>query len=128
MAFIKASIAVFLLRIAVRRRYKWILKISLAIIIIWTIAIFLFNIFQCTPVAFQWDFTIEGGKCVDGAQLVNAAYAFSVLAVLSDWLYALIPIPMLWSVKMNLQTKVSVTLVLSLGILYVALIPSFRQI
>jgi hypothetical protein len=117
MAFIKASIAVFLLRIAVKNVYKWILKISLAIIVLWTAGIFFFNIFQCSPVAFQWDFTIPGGKCVPGDSLVAAAYAFSILAVLSDWLYALLPIPMLWSVKMNLQTKISVTLILSLGIL-----------
>lgn len=117
MAFIKASIAVFLLRIAVRKRFKWILKISMLIIILWTTGIFIFNIFQCKPVEFQWDFTIKGGKCVDPDAIVIGAYALSILAVLSDWLYALLPIPMLWSVKMNLQTKLSVTIILSLGIL-----------
>jgi hypothetical protein len=117
MAFIKMSIAVFLLRIAVRRRYKYILQISIVIIVLFSLGIFIFNIFQCTPVELQWDFTVKG-KCVPGDALVGGAYALSILAVLSDWLYALLPIPMMWNVKMNIQTKISVTLVLGLGIMY----------
>lgn len=116
MAFIKLSIAVFLLRIAVQKRYQWILKISMAIVAIWTAGIFLFDVFECKPVEFQWDYTIQGGTCVSGDSLVNAAYAFSVLSALSDWLYALLPIPMLWSVKMNQQTKAAVIVILSLGV------------
>lgn len=119
MAFVKLSIAVFLLRIAVQRRHQLILKISMAIVAVWTAGIFFFDIFQCKPVGFQWDYTSEGGTCVSGDSIVSAGYAFSVLSVLSDWLYALLPIPMLWSVKMNLHTKIVVVIILSLGILCV---------
>jgi hypothetical protein len=90
----KLSIAVFLLRIAVQRRYQLILKISMAIVAAWMAGVFLFEVFECKPVEFQWDYTIEGGACVFGDSLVSAGYAFSVLSVLSDWLYALLPIPM----------------------------------
>ena len=119
MAFIKLSIAVFLLRIAIQRRYQLILKVSMVIVAVWTAGVFLFDIFECKPVEFQWDYTIEGGTCVPGDSLVSAGYAFSVLSVLSDWLFALLPIPMLWNVKMDLHTKIAVVVVLSLGILYV---------
>ncbi|RDW59065.1 hypothetical protein BP5796_11989 [Coleophoma crateriformis] len=115
MAFLKVSIAIFLLRIAVSSRYIWILRVSIGIVVTWTTAIFLYNVFQCTPVQGQWDITI-GAKCVSGSSYVSAAYAFSILAVLSDWLYALIPIPMIWKVKMNTQTKFSVMVILALGI------------
>jgi hypothetical protein len=128
MAFIKLSIAVFLLRIAVQRRYELILKISMAIVAVWTAGVFFFDVFQCNPVQFQWDYTIQGGTCVSGDSLVSAGYALSVLSVLSDWLYALLPIPMLWNVKMNLHTKIVVVIVLSLGILYVMHFPSTQTI
>jgi hypothetical protein len=79
---------------------------------------FLYNIFQCNPVAAQWDVRLnETADCVSGSSYVSAAYAFSVLAILSDWLYALIPIPMIWKVKMSFQTKCSIIFILALGIL-----------
>ena len=117
MMFIKLSIAVFLLRIAVLKRYVWTLKISMVIITIWSLAIFLFNIFQCTPVEAQWDFTIKNGKCSSENLFVAAAYSISIMTILSDWLYAILPIPMIWSVKMTVQKKLTVAFVLSLGIL-----------
>ncbi|KAI9740907.1 MAG: hypothetical protein M1818_004513 [Claussenomyces sp. TS43310] len=117
MAFVKVSIGLTLLRICVQRRYIWIIKITMIIVVLWTIGIFMFNIFQCWPVRAQWDFRLGVDKCVPGSMVVHAAYAFSVMAVISDWLFALLPIPMLWNVKMNIQAKISVTVILSLGIL-----------
>ncbi|KAF5631297.1 integral membrane protein pth11 [Fusarium sp. NRRL 52700] len=96
MMFIKLSIGVFLLRLCVKRVYIWI---------IW-----------CKPVEMQWDFRIKDGTCVSADQIVSAAYAISVMTVVSDWLYALLPIPMLWSVKMTKQAKTTVIAILGLGI------------
>ncbi|RBQ67953.1 hypothetical protein FVER14953_08029 [Fusarium verticillioides] len=64
----------------------------------------------------QWDFRIKDGTCVSADQIVSAAYAISVMTVVSDWLYALLPIPMLWSVKMTKQAKTTVIAILGLGI------------
>ncbi|KAE9369910.1 hypothetical protein N431DRAFT_381270 [Stipitochalara longipes BDJ] len=116
MMFIKLSIAIFLLRIATKKRYTWTLKISMVIVTIWSLAIFFFDIFQCTPVQAQWDFTIQNSKCASGDSFVAAAYSISVLTVITDWMYAIIPIPMIWSVQMSTQKKITVAFVLSLGI------------
>lgn len=85
--FIKLSIGIFLLRLAVQKVYTWTLRISLVIIAVWSIVIFFWNIFQCNPVEKQWDYRITGGSCVDPEQIVSAAYAMSALNILSDWLY-----------------------------------------
>jgi hypothetical protein len=87
MMFIKLSIGVFLLRLCVKRVYVWIIWISLAIISIWSIVLFFWNLFQCKPVEMQWDFRIKDGTCVSADQIVSAAYAISVMTVVSDWLY-----------------------------------------
>jgi hypothetical protein len=117
MGFIKVSIALFLIRLNyVHRRYQWILGISAAIVAIWSIATFFWYLLQCNPVEAQWDYTISGAKCVTSEQVVNAAYALSVMTILSDWLYALIPIPMVWGIKMTKQAKLTVIIVLGLGI------------
>jgi hypothetical protein len=54
----------------------------MAIVTIGTAGIFLFDVFECKPIEFQWDYTIQSGTCVSGDSLVNAAYAFSILSVL----------------------------------------------
>lgn len=119
MMFIKLSIALFLLRLATARRYKWILWVSMSIIAIWSLVAFFWDVFQCKPVEAQWDFTIPNQTCVTPDQIVSAAYALSVMTILSDWLYALLPIAMIWGVQMTKQAKITVSIVLGLGILYV---------
>ncbi|KAJ3518194.1 hypothetical protein NM208_g14604 [Fusarium decemcellulare] len=116
MMFIKLSIGVFLLRLSVKKVYSWIIWVSLGIITIWSTVIFFWNLFQCSPVEKQWDFRIKDGHCVSADQIVSAAYAISVMTIVSDWLYAILPIPMLWTVKMTKQAKATVIVILGLGI------------
>jgi hypothetical protein len=119
MMFIKLSIALFLLRVAAKRAYIWILRISMIVVTIWSVAIFLYDVFQCIPVEAQWNYTIKSAKCVSGPSFVAAAYSISVMTIVTDWLYAVLPIPMIWSVQMSVQAKVTVAFILSLGFLYV---------
>ncbi|KAH6648858.1 hypothetical protein BKA67DRAFT_576053 [Truncatella angustata] len=120
MMFIKLSIGIFLLRLATQRRYKYTIYGSIGVVAVWSIVLFFWNLFQCRPVQAQWDYTIlrndKTASCVDVAQVVNAAYSLSALTVLSDWFYALIPIPMVWSVKMTKQAKATVMVILGLGV------------
>lgn len=141
MMLIKLSIGVFLLRLATKKLYIWIIRGSLVIVTLWSLGIFIWDIFQCTPVAKQWDFRITTGHCAGPDEIISAAYALSVMTVLSDWFFvsraashdsasqmcgiltvhvqALIPIPMLWGVKMTKQAKATVIVILGLGVLYV---------
>ncbi|KAI1363597.1 hypothetical protein F5Y08DRAFT_354294 [Xylaria arbuscula] len=120
MWLIKLSIGLFLFRLADQRRYKWILGVSIVVVGIWSLTLFFWNIFQCNPVPAQWDYTILArdptAHCVSADEIVSAAYALSALTILSDWLYALLPIPLIWRVKMTPQAKLSVIGVLSLGV------------
>ncbi|KAL7903589.1 hypothetical protein HDV63DRAFT_129662 [Trichoderma sp. SZMC 28014] len=116
MMFIKMSIGIFLLRVSARKVYNWIICVSLGVVIVWSLVTFFYDIFQCSPIQKQWDFRIQSGTCVSTSDLVSAAYAISVMTILSDWLYALLPIPMLWSVKMTPQAKATVIIILGLGI------------
>lgn len=139
MLFIKLSIGVFLLRLSNSKAYNWTIYISLSIVTVWSLVIFFWNIFQCSPVQAQWDYTIPNSRCVSADAIVAAAYSISVMTILSDWLYvrlstichvsldspgivltypkALLPIPMIWNVKMTKQAKATVIVILGLGIL-----------
>jgi hypothetical protein len=87
----------------------------MVLVALWSLAEWFFVIFQCRPVQFQWDTTIDGGICT--GNFISAALAFSAMSIVSDWFYALIPVPMLWSLKKTLQSKISLGLILPLGIM-----------
>jgi hypothetical protein len=114
-AFVKISIGLLMLRIVVARRYTYIIIGSMVLVALWSLAEWFFVIFQCRPVRFQWDATIEGGICT--GNFISAALAFSAMSIVSDWFYALLPVPVLWPLKINLQSKISIGLILSLGIM-----------
>lgn len=119
MMFIKLSIGIFLLRIATQKRYRYTIWASIVIVAIWSLVLFFWNLLQCDPISAQWDYRLlenPENHCVSPQAIVDAAYALSVMTILSDWLYALLPIPMVWNVKMTKQAKATVVLILGLGI------------
>ncbi|KAG6142998.1 hypothetical protein E4U12_002358 [Claviceps purpurea] len=114
MMFIKLSIGVFLLRIATQKAYIWTIRIFLAIITLWSIGFFTWNLLQCTPIEKQWDFRITDGQCADAGEVLTAAYCLSAMTIVTDWFFALIPIPMLWRIKMSTQAKTTVIFILGI--------------
>ena len=86
----------------------------MVMVITYSLVIFFYNLFLCHPVEFLWDHTIEGGSCAPGA--LGSSYALSALAIVSDFLFALLPAPLILLVKMNMTTKISAFGVLSFGI------------
>lgn len=116
MMFIKLSIGVFLLRLSIEPVYRWILWISLVVVGVWSTVMFFWDIFQCNPVYRQWDYSVQNSYCIGSGHIISAAYAITVMTILSDWLYALLPAFMLWNVKMTKQAKVTVLFILGMGV------------
>ncbi|KJZ70595.1 hypothetical protein HIM_10024 [Hirsutella minnesotensis 3608] len=110
------SLAVTLLRFSVFKVYRYIIWVSLGLVVVWSNGILFWDIFQCRPVEKQWDKAMDG-FCASPEQVISAAYAMSVMSVLSDWLYALMPIPILWNVNLTLKTKLAALIILAFGIL-----------
>ncbi|KAH8880950.1 hypothetical protein GQ53DRAFT_617441, partial [Thozetella sp. PMI_491] len=116
MMFIKLSIGFFLLRLAIQRRYAYILWTTMVIVFIWSAVLFFWDVFLCTPVAAQWDFRILDQTCASPEAQISAAYSLSVLCILTDWLYALLPIAIIWSIQMDLTKRLAVVCILALGV------------
>ncbi|RFU35292.1 hypothetical protein B7463_g1045, partial [Scytalidium lignicola] len=127
MTLIKLAVAIFLLRIAVKRRFIWLIKGSMVILTVWSLSLFLFTIFECSPVQAQWDITITDGKCISPHSIEQATYAQSALGISTDWFYAVLPLLMLWNVKLGIRKKVTVGIILGMGI-FVATLVRFKYI
>ncbi|TVY17486.1 hypothetical protein LARI1_G004529 [Lachnellula arida] len=117
-AFIKLSVGFLLLRITPdgAKFYRYVIFGSLGFLSLWTIISFFIVLFQCHPVSYVWDKTSGKGSCKDAVTVVKAAYAFSAMDIFFDWGFALLPLPMLWDIKMSLQVKMSLFAILGLGI------------
>lgn len=99
MMFVKLSIGVFLLRLATQKVYIQLIRVVLVIVVLWSTGIFLWNLFQCTPVEKQWDFRITTGHCAGPSEIISAAYALSVMTVLSDWFFVSNALPLTYDVR-----------------------------
>jgi hypothetical protein len=110
-----------LLRIALTKTYRYIIYTSIAIMCTYTVGIFLIGILRCRPLSLVWDvtWTPSSGKgtCLDQQLIVNLGYSFSAMSIFFDWLFALLPVPILWGLHIKLHIKISLFLVLGLGVL-----------
>ncbi|TVY13502.1 hypothetical protein LARI1_G008800 [Lachnellula arida] len=118
-ALIKLSVAFLLLRIMPENAkvYRSILFSGMTVMTLWTVVTFLIVLLQCRPFSSTWDRFSGKGKCLSSTFITNNSYAFSAMDILLDWLFALLPVPMLWDVKMSTQSKGSLLFILGLGVL-----------
>ncbi|KAE8452235.1 hypothetical protein EG329_001702 [Mollisiaceae sp. DMI_Dod_QoI] len=116
--FIRLSIAVFLLRICVKPIHKRIVYGTLAMVIAFSIFYFFLVMFQCSPYNYFWDqYKGAKGSCINPAAVPDASIAHSVVSFTADWILGLLPIALIYDLKMNFRTKVSVAVLMGLGLL-----------
>ena len=119
---IKASIAIFLSRICVERIHKIIIWSILALNEIYSLSFFLLFVLQCRPTALFWlryNPSPPPGMCLDATIVAKSFYAYSAISCLTDWTYSLLPIMLVWNLQMNFRMKMSVTVLLAAGVMYV---------
>jgi hypothetical protein len=117
---IKASIAIFLLRICVHKYHKAIIWAVTGITEIYSLFFFLLFVLQCRPTALFWlRYTTNPpeGQCLDATVVSNAFYGYSAISCLTDWTYSLLPIVLVWNLQMNRSTKISVIVILAAGVM-----------
>ena len=79
---------------------------------------FFLVLFQCTPYSYFWEqYAGKNGSCINPAAVPDASIAHSAVSFTTDWILGLLPIVLIWDLKMNLRTKVSVACLLGLGLL-----------
>lgn len=74
----------------------------------------LWEIIDLTVIRKNWTSTVPG-TCRPPEILTGLAYA--AVSIVTDWVFAITPICLLWNVQMKLKIKIPVFIMLSLGIL-----------
>ncbi|KAL1965503.1 hypothetical protein VTN77DRAFT_5759 [Rasamsonia byssochlamydoides] len=131
---VKASICLSLIRITpvvLHQRILWSL-ITASVISTLIACIVVFT--TCYPMAALWDKTIPGAKCSSLEKIIALSYVVSAINIVTDWVCALMPIFILWNVQMRRKLKISVCLILGMGVfastatlVRLKTIPSYRN-
>ncbi|KGO77365.1 Aldehyde dehydrogenase, N-terminal [Penicillium italicum] len=110
---VKLSILLFLRRLDSRSPVvQYLIWSSFAVVTSLFMTVLLVDIFQCNPVAYVYDMTIPGGKCINqGAFYVSTA----ALNLFTDLMVLSIPIIITVRLQMPLRRKIAVCVILCLG-------------
>lgn len=113
----KISILALYLRIFTNNSVRRACYILIAILIANWIAFLFALTFQCSPVAFQWDKKIPGGRCSN----ISAFYkSTSAPNILTDLVIMVLPIPTIWQLQVSTIRKVGLMFVFLVGSVSVA--------
>ncbi|PWY82142.1 hypothetical protein BO70DRAFT_371111 [Aspergillus heteromorphus CBS 117.55] len=114
---IKLSISWQLIRVAERRKaYLYGQYLVIAIFAIMNVIALIFILINCIPIDAAWNGDSEG-HCRPSYVLADVYYACTAVNILTDWVTAIMPVPLLWNVQINRNTKISIVGLMGLGIL-----------
>jgi hypothetical protein len=117
-ALIRSSIAVFLLRIARAKLHRAIIYGALGITWSLSVVYFFILLFQCWPVSHFYEQVLgRDGTCLNKNIVPSATLAHSIISACTDIVLALLPVLILWNVRLNKRTKIGIATLLSLGLL-----------
>lgn len=100
-------------RISTKSIQRWICRSLLTLSVLYGLVIILEIFLICRPMAVDWNASING-KC--GNQIVSYV-VLEILGLLLDFIIIMIPIPIIWSLRMNRAKRFGISISLSIGIL-----------
>ena len=71
-------------------------------------------IFQCTPVAYEWDKSVQDGRCID---VVAFARYMTLPNVVTGAIMLIMPLPLAWKLNLEISAKLALTATLLHGIM-----------
>ncbi|KAE8444231.1 hypothetical protein EG329_000731 [Mollisiaceae sp. DMI_Dod_QoI] len=114
--FVKVSIGLFLLRLTPSQFYHRFIWGMIAFMGMYTTVALITILTQCRPLNSIWDPKVTKAICFSPLGLRACAYFNATCGIFADFVFALLPIPMLWNIKINTRIKMALVGILSLGL------------
>ncbi|KAH7174643.1 uncharacterized protein B0J16DRAFT_348916 [Fusarium flagelliforme] len=111
---LKISILLLLLRIKDSRRVKFAAWGIMAGLVITNFGCIIILLAECKPTSAYWTGV---GECWDPRVRIYYIYATIAYSIVTDLLCSLLPVFVIWSVKLPMTTKLSVWALMSLGLI-----------
>ncbi|MCJ1230808.1 hypothetical protein MMC12_007482 [Toensbergia leucococca] len=111
-ALSKMSILFLYLRVLVTRLYRIITYVLMAWVTLSCLAFVIAATVGCTPVSYLWNKSIPGGHCVNTFTIGQMA---NIPSIVSDVIMLILPMPMVWGLRISSVRKFGLTLVFLTG-------------
>ncbi|RDA85369.1 hypothetical protein CP532_6415 [Ophiocordyceps camponoti-leonardi (nom. inval.)] len=121
---IRFSICLFLLKIVNQKAHRRIIYLLLAVVAFASISYWLITIFQCVPPSFFWSQHQPGGAvghCLHPEAFFYAGYVHGSVSALSDLVVGTLPVAILWRIRLDRRTKLTVAVLLGMSFLNTAM-------
>jgi hypothetical protein len=113
--FLKVSLAFFYLRIVIQRWQKWVIYMTVTSFSLYGLTYAFIYLFRCgSNINNQLIYRAEG-KCIPDNTLLILTYVFGAVDTLTDFIYAFLPVYVLWNSNMPLGTKFTAGFLLCIG-------------
>ena len=112
LCFVKLSILTQYLRVIPHERFRLACYVLMAIVVVYSCCTFFGAIFSCTPVRKFWTPSMTTGHCLD---LEAVWFANTSINITTDIATAIIPLPVLNSLKLPKRQKYALMVVFALG-------------
>ncbi|KAF2822968.1 hypothetical protein CC86DRAFT_469567 [Ophiobolus disseminans] len=116
---LKCSICLLILRIKNEKILRRCLFAMMAGLVLTNIEPIIVLLSQCNPIQKSWK-SMPGGKCWPTQVRIYSIYVQVAYSVVTDLICALLPVVVLWNVKITLRTKIGVCGLMSLGLIATA--------
>ncbi|KAK4203457.1 hypothetical protein QBC40DRAFT_24205 [Triangularia verruculosa] len=111
--FVKMSILSFYLRFATaNHKFRIAVYMVMFFVVGYTIPNAFLFLYICKPMEFYWNWTIEGGSCINQQAAFDSS---NILNMATDFMILLMPIWMLWDLRVGIRRKVGVVGILMAG-------------
>ncbi|KAI4720926.1 hypothetical protein E4T48_02876 [Aureobasidium sp. EXF-10727] len=114
----KIAFAIFLLRLSNGRLFRRALFAVMCFMTIYTTVSWFTLLFSCAPISAAW--TGRNGKCISITTFRGLGMTYSILGMSADAFLALIPVPIISGMQLNIRTKICLLLAFASGIAAVA--------
>lgn len=110
----KISIGLFLLRVTVQQIHKWIIYGVMGLTVLTGLVFFFVTLLQCTPISYFWHKQQEGW-CVPIDVIIALTFLYSVISVICDFTFAILPMFLVWNLNMSIRTRVVLVPILGMA-------------
>ncbi|KAF2815709.1 uncharacterized protein BDZ99DRAFT_432408 [Mytilinidion resinicola] len=113
--FLKISLGIFFNRIVVKPWQKTLILVVVVVSTVQSVANFFFAIFRCGAPVGDYLTKQIAGQCASRRTNLILLYMHAAVTTITDWIFAGLPVAVVWDAKMDVRTKCSVGFILSLG-------------
>ena len=122
---IRVSIVLLYIHIFPIRRFLHVCYSVLAFNVLFFVTTVLAECLICRPLSYRWDHTIKGGSC---GEVKALSLHIAIVNLLQDVIVVVLPMPVLWSLRLARARKVALSCIMGLGILYGSSLPILQAV